>query len=254
MLDSINDVISKDGNEEFDGDLKSFAGESKGKKFKKGRNSEKASDIKIEKTQDKTEKVSNFFARKNNMNSNSIYNKNLNSEISNHTINENLSQESNTNSSNTNSLENICSADIKDPNLKHEKNILDEQTGKLNEENSDINENLSGPQDHSNSIQNFEENVNSTNSTNQQNEKKSKDSKNKDDVTKILDDAPFMLNDIPSGNKNKKYSKKKDKKKSKSHHGDSSLDNLFGNGGIIVITQSFHHNDNDSVRFYLNNL
>lgn len=243
MLDSINDIISKDGNEEFDGDLKSFAGGSRGKKFKKGRNSDKVSDIKIEKSQDKTEKVSNFFARKNNMNSNSIYNKNLNSEIPNHTINENSSQESKTNSANTNSSENICSAEFKDPNLKHEINILDEQTRKLNEENSDRNENLSGPQDHSNSIQNFEENVNSTNSTNQKNEKITKD-----DVSKILDDAPFMLNDIPSGNKNKKSSKKKDKKKSKSHHGDSSLDNLFGNGGIIVITQSFHHNDNDSVR------
>jgi hypothetical protein len=263
MLDNINDVIRKEGYEEFDGDLKNFAGGSRSKKLKKGKSSEKGSDIKTDKSEkpiDKTEKVSNFFARKNNVNLNSIYNKTEKSETLNPTSdekNENMSQEVDTNSINLNVQENNIQAgsENKESSLLNEKTILDESSEKINTENSQKNETPSEQQDQTQGLNKFEENVNSTNLSNsptssiQKNGKKSKDNKDaKDACSKILDDAPFILNDIPTGSKNKKSSKKKDKKKSRSHHGDSSLDNLFGSGGIIVITQSFHHNDNESVR------
>ncbi len=242
MLESINELIRKENLEEFDGDLKNFnQGPTKTKKF---RGKSKTNESKNNENKG-SDKISNIFGRKNSsVNLNNLYAKETKTDASSEAAasGSESPEEKNETTDSTTIITN-ASEDILNEKESKETSLNDEEgkekvtsNGEKTSETEKTTENEKSS-DISKGVNKFEENVNSTKSSKNQ----------KDPIANILNEAaPFILNDLPNRNK-KSSSKKKDKKKSRSHS-DIGLDNLLGNGGIIVITQSFHHNDNDSVK------
>jgi hypothetical protein len=56
---------------------------------------------------------------------------------------------------------------------------------------------------------------------------------------------------IINTSENQVTKKKKKEKKSKRSQNENALDNFFGSGGVIVVAQSFHYNENETVLFII---